>query len=192
MTATPIGRDFKRTGRQGGTQFRFSREFFAGLGLGLLVAVGVFVWQQQLARQAAESVDGERPQPRAVRRDAAPPEADEPPREYGFYDMLPKSEVVVPEADPKAPVPALPMTPIERPGVYVLQPGVFRNLEEAERLQAKLLRLGVRSTLQRVSIDADVFHRVRIGPVGDLAELNRTRATLQRADIDMVVIRVGD
>jgi cell division protein FtsN len=84
------------------------------------------------------------------------------------------------------------MTPIERPGVYVLQPGVFRNLEEAERLQAKLLRLGVRSTLQRVSIDADVFHRVRIGPVGDLAELNRTRATLQRAEIDTVVIRVGD
>jgi cell division protein FtsN len=50
----------------------------------------------------------------------------------------------------------------------------------------------VRSTLQRVSIDADVFHRVRIGPVGDLAELNRTRATLQRAEIDTVVIRVGD
>jgi len=192
VNATPIGRDFKRSGRRGGTQFRLSAEFFAGLTIGLAVAVAVFFWQRQMANQALAAVDAEQPQPRVVRREPAPINVDEPPREYGFYDMLPKSEVVVPEVDPKAPAPALPVTPIERPGVYVLQPGVFRNLEEAERLQAKLLRLGVRSTLQRVAIDADVFHRVRVGPIAELAELNRTRAVLQRAEIDTVLIRVGD
>jgi cell division protein FtsN len=37
-----------------------------------------------------------------------------------------------------------------------------------------------------------VFHRVRIGPVSDLEALNRTRARLRAADIDVVVIRVSD
>lgn len=192
MSTSPIGRDFKRTGRRNGIEFQFSKEFFVGLGIGLLVAAAVFAWQQQVIRQTAQAAESATPKPRPVRRDPMTTDTEEPPREYGFYDMLPQAEVVVPETDPKAPVPALPNTPIERPGVYVLQPGVFRNLEEAERLQAKLLRLGVQSTVQRVAIDADVVHRVRIGPISELATLNRTRAILQRAEIDTVVIRVGD
>ena len=191
MSATPIGRDFKRAGRRGESSFRLSREFFVGLGLGLLVAAGVFVWQQRtLDRQTA--AETERPQPRVASRDAPPAEAEEPPPEYGFYAMLPKSEVIVPEAGTTVQDPARTVTPIERPGTYVLQPGVFRDQQEAELLQAKLLRLGVRSTLQRVAIDADVFHRVRIGPLSDLGALNRTRASLQRAEIDSLLIRVGD
>jgi cell division protein FtsN len=46
--------------------------------------------------------------------------------------------------------------------------------------------------VQRITIESDVLHRVRIGPVSNLAELNRTRATLQRAEMEAVVIRVGD
>jgi calcineurin-like phosphoesterase len=65
-------------------------------------------------------------------------------------------------------------------------------LEEAERLQAKLARLGVSTSVQRVSIDTDVFHRVRVGPIADLGELNRIRGKLRAADIDAVLIRVGD
>jgi len=192
VSTTPIGRDFKRAGKRGGIEFHFNRQFFAGLGLGLLVAAGIFVWQQQEMRQAADAAEPSQPKPRAVRRESAAGEVEEPPPKYGFYDMLPRSEVVVPEVDPKAPAPNLPSTPIERPGVYVLQPGVFKNLQEAEQLQAKLLRLGVRSVVQRVAIDNDVFHRLRVGPINDLTELNRYRASLQRADIDVVVIRVGD
>ncbi|MFZ9303815.1 MAG: SPOR domain-containing protein [Steroidobacteraceae bacterium] len=192
MSTTPIGRDFKRAGKRGRTEFHFNREFFAGLGLGLIVAAGVFVWQQQAMHQAADAAEPAQPKPQVVRRESVGTEAEEPPPKYGFYDMLPRSEVVVPETDPKAPAPNLPSTPIERPGVYVLQPGVFKNLQEAEQLQAKLLRLGVRSIVQRVAIDNDVFHRLRVGPINDLGELNRYRATLQRADIDVVVIRVGD
>lgn len=192
MSNTPIGRDFKRAGRRGSGDFALSREFFVGLGAGLAVAVAVFFWQQQLLRDAQEAAQNEQPTPRPARREPASTAETEPVREYDFYGMLPKSEVVVPETDPKAPVPTLPNTPIERPGVYVLQLGMFKNVEEAERLQAKLLRLGVQSAVQRVTIENDVLHRVRIGPISNLTELNRTRASLQRADIDAVVIRVGD
>jgi len=192
VSNTPIGRDFKRAGRRSGTEFSFSKEFFAGLAAGLAVAVGVFFWQQQAVKDARDAVGEDQPTPRPVRREPASAAAAEPEREYDFYGMLPKSEVVVPETDPKAPVPAVPNTPIERPGVYVLQLGMFKKLEEAERLQAKLLRLGVQSAVQRISIESEVLHRVRIGPVSNLSDLNRTRAALQRAEIDAVVIRVGD
>jgi hypothetical protein len=33
---------------------------------------------------------------------------------------------------------------------------------------------------------------VRIGPISDLARLNATRKSLRDADIDAIVVRVGD
>lgn len=197
---TPIGRDFKRSRHKGGIEFSFfGKEFVIGLAIGLAIAAGVFAYQQR-ALQKAMAVEPTEPRPRAVApresqadASAAPDEA--PQNKFEFYNMLPQQEVVIPENDrevTKAPPPVKPNSPIERPGNYVLQPGAYRNLEEAERLQAKLSRLGVSSAVQRVSIDTDVFHRVRIGPIADLSELNRVRGKLRAADIDAVLIRVGD
>jgi cell division protein FtsN len=113
------------------------------------------------------------------------------PRRYDFYEMLPKFEVVVPEKDHEVKR-DLPAAKIERPGVYVLQAGSYRNFPDADRIRAQLARLGLDAKVQRVAVDADVWHRVRIGPVSDLAELNRLRAQLRAADVDALVIRVGD
>jgi cell division protein FtsN len=41
-------------------------------------------------------------------------------------------------------------------------------------------------------VDNDTWHRVRIGPISDLAELNRTRSRLRLADIEALVIKVGE
>jgi cell division protein FtsN len=46
--------------------------------------------------------------------------------------------------------------------------------------------------VQRVAVDDDVWHRVRIGPISDLTELNRLRARLRAADLDAMLIRVGE
>jgi cell division protein FtsN len=46
--------------------------------------------------------------------------------------------------------------------------------------------------VQRVAVDADVWFRVRIGPIKDLGQLNALRRQLQAADIDSLVIRVDD
>ena len=43
-----------------------------------------------------------------------------------------------------------------------------------------------------VAVDADVWHRVRIGPITKLDNLNKLRKQLQAADVDALVIRVGD
>ena len=105
--------------------------------------------------------------------------------------MLPKFEVVVPERDRDVSGEP-PAAPISRPGVYVLQAGSYRNLSDAERVRKQLALQGIEAKVQRVAVDADVWHRVRIGPVDDLAELNRLRRQLQAADVDALVIRVGD
>lgn len=191
--STPIGRDFKRTGRRQGVAIEFSREFFAGLGVGLLVAVAVFFWQRHEQRSAAIAAEqSARPEPRAVSRNAAISAETDEARTYDFYEMLPNQEVAIPETRSESAADAMPNAPIVRPGSYVLQIGAYRDLEEAERLQTKISRLGVSASIQRIAIDADVFHRVRIGPSNDLAALNRTRTRLRAADIEAMAIRVGD
>ena len=65
-------------------------------------------------------------------------------------------------------------------------------MPDAERVQAQLARAGVEAKVQKVSVDTDTWHRVRVGPITNLDELNRIRARLREADIDALVIRVGD
>ena len=80
----------------------------------------------------------------------------------------------------------------ERPGVYVLQAGSYRNEADAERVAKQLSLQGIDAKVQRVAVDADVWHRVRVGPINDLAQLNRVRKQLHAADVDAIVIRIGD
>jgi cell division protein FtsN len=188
-------RDFKRA-RAGGIRFEFSRfrEFGFGLAVGLSLSVCVLVWQnyrdKEMARVAAEQP---KPEPRASANPSAA-DAEEGAKNYDFYDMLPNFEVVVPEKERAvARERDTALTPIERPGVYVLQAGSYRRQEEADRIQAQLKKQGIDANVQRVAVDDDVWHRVRIGPIADLAELNRLRARLRAADLDSgLVIRVGD
>jgi cell division protein FtsN len=59
-------------------------------------------------------------------------------------------------------------------------------------VQKQLALQGVQAKVQRVAVDTDVWHRVRIGPISNLAELNKVRKQLQAAEVDALVIRVGD
>jgi cell division protein FtsN len=190
--ATPVNRltsrDYKRQ-RRGFDAGRF-REFGAGVLVGLAVATLLLAW---LRGAEQERNDATRPEPRKV--DVPAPEltdaAGAAAGQYDFYEMLPKFEVVVPERDRDVRR-DLPAAPIERPGVYVLQAGSYRNLKDGERVRAQLALQGIDAKVQRVAVDSDVWHRVRIGPIENLAELNRLRRQLQDAEIDALVIRVGD
>jgi len=106
--------------------------------------------------------------------------------------MLPKFEFVVPEKDKdvKSDVPTA--AKVERQGVYVLQAGSYRNEADADRVRQQLSMQGIDAKVQRVAVDADVWHRVRIGPITNLDQLNKIRKQLQAADVDALVIRVGD
>jgi cell division protein FtsN len=191
VVARITSRDFKRT-RPGALRFDLSRwrEFGIGLAVGLSLSVCVLIWQNYREKSAASAVpETPRPEPRT----AAPAEAEEAGKNFDFYDRLPNFEVVVPEKDREVSrerdnTPAT----IERPGVYVLQAGSYRRQEDADRISAQLRKQGIDANVQRVAVDDDVWHRVRIGPISDLTELNRLRARLRAAELEALVIRVGE
>jgi hypothetical protein len=187
-------RDYKRTRRRPLELSRW-REFGYGLLAGAVLATVAFVYAGGRAHKAAEVADLPHPDPHRTApadNDPGGAGANRPSEKYDFYQMLPNFEVVVPEKDKdvKRDLPA--GAPIERPGVYVLQAGSYRSEADAERVRQQLALQGVQAKVQRVAVDADVWHRVRIGPITNLAELNKVRKQLQAAEVDALVIRVGD
>ena len=116
--------------------------------------------------------------------------AEEEPR-FSFYRMLPNFEVIVPEEEPDVSRDTT-VAAVEEPGTYVLQAGSFTDVDDADRRRAELALLGVESRVQRIMIDDRTYHRVRIGPMRDLNELNQVRSRLRAADIDVLRIRLGD
>jgi cell division protein FtsN len=170
------------------------REFGFGALAGVVLASVVFVYVGGRHQPAHESTDVPHPDPHRqapadAETNAGATQASE---KYDFYQMLPNFEVVVPEKekDVKRNIPAT--AKIERPGVYVLQAGSYRNESDADRVRDKLSKVGIDAKVQRVAVDSDVWHRVRIGPITKLEELNKLRKQLQGADVDAIVIRVGD
>jgi cell division protein FtsN len=195
-----VSRDYKRPRRRGlGLDVARWRDFGIGLALGLCVAGIIYVSDHR----AAEVPAPDRPMPRhalaadpdgparaAALNAAAPDGSTAAEGQYDFYKLLPKFEVVIPEKERGTRLPAA--AQIDRPGVYFLQAGSYRDALEADRIRAQLGKLGIDATVQRVSVDADVWHRVRVGPIRDLALLNRLRAQLRQSDLDSLVIRVDD
>ncbi|HEU4618104.1 MAG TPA: SPOR domain-containing protein [Gammaproteobacteria bacterium] len=187
-----------------------------GLALGLIAAGGVYLSGAGREPASASAPAAPQPSPAAPRaapsatardsragatrasagaagagaaKDSKKRGAEEP--KFDFYDILPQYEVVVPEVESVAPATRAPAAPVETPGNYVLQAGSFRSHEEADRMQASLALLGIESRIQKVTVDDDEFHRVRIGPIDDLKTLNRIRDQLRDAGINALVMRVS-
>ena len=187
-----MSRDYKHTKRKsGGSSISGIAGFVVGLALGLSVAFAVYLYDRRpaarVAQQAAPIASDETPE--APKPAPASQQAAE--TQYDFYEMLPKFEVVIPEQDGK--MPEQPRSgPVEKPGAYILQAGSFRNHADADRMRALIAIHGVESKIQKVTIDKDTWHRVRIGPITNLQKLEDTRSKLRQARVDALVIRVGE
>lgn len=188
-------RDYKTNQRRPMDVSRF-REFGIGALVGIVFASAIFAYvggKRQAAAHDTPDVPHPDPHRQAPTSDTDPTSGTgQPAEKYDFYQMLPNFEVVVPEKekDVKRDLPAT--AKIERPGVYVLQIGSYRNESDADRVRDQLAKEGIDAKVQRVAVDTDVWHRVRIGPITKLDQLNKLRKQLQSADIDAIVIRVGD
>jgi cell division protein FtsN len=182
-------RDYKgNRGHRAGTGMSGGAGLMLGLAIGLGVAAAVYIYDR---RPAVPNEARPEPAARAPGTQGDEETAEDSGRQFDFYEMLPKFEVVVPERE-KAEAPDSRPMALAKPGAYVLQAGSYRNFADADRVRAQLALQGIESKIQRVSIDSDTWHRVRIGPLSDLAEIDRTRAKLRQADIEALVIRVGD
>ena len=187
-------RDYKNSQRSS-LDLRRHKEFGWGVAVGACVVSVAFIYFGARQHKPPEQADIPHPDARHAPRpdaDSGEPGAAKPSAKYDFYQMLPNFEVVVPEKekDVKRDLPAA--SKVERPGVYVLQVGSYRSESEADGTRARLGKLGVDAKVQRVAVDTDVWHRVRIGPISNLDELNKIRKQLHAADVDALVIRIGD
>ncbi len=184
-----MSRDYKNAKRSSGKKSG-TANFFIGLGLGLAVAFGVHVYHTQWTPKPAAA----RNEPNNKNKKGEDSPAAQNPRpeeQLDFYEMLPKFEVVVPEKE-KDVRRNTPGTQVDKPGAYVLQAGSYRNYADADRIKALLALQGVTSKVEKVTIEADTWHRVRIGPIRNLKDLDETRRKLREAQIDAIVIKVGD
>ena len=142
------------------------REFGVGLALGLSLSLFVLIWQNYREKHAAT---------RRRRRAASPsraPTRPRPPATPRKARRTTTSTTCCPSskwwcrrrtAKSRASRGNAPAN-IERPGVYVLQAGSYRQQAEADRIRAQLKMQGIDANVQRVAVDEDVWHRVRIGP----------------------------
>jgi len=180
-------RDYKRS-RGRGEGFSGWTGLLIGLAAGLSFGLALYFFDPRAPREPgadAGAKDAAPAEPASARESAG----DEPPERYDFYQMLPNFEVVVPEKEMVVKGDA---AQAEKKGAYVLQAGSYKRFEDADRVRAQLALQGIASNVQRVAIDNDTWHRVRIGPISDPAELNRVRQRLKEAEVDFLVVRVGD
>jgi cell division protein FtsN len=169
-----------------------------GLAIGLSVAYAVYINSREPAlvtkqsppqpasMQSALDDNGEiapesEPAPAPVRKD----------KRFTFYDILPNVEILTSDSTMPAPADSTPKA-VEEPGVYVLQAGSFSTNADADRRRAELALQGIESHIQRVKVNDRDYHRVYIGPIDDLDELNMLRSRLRAAQIDVLRIRVSD
>jgi cell division protein FtsN len=126
-------------------------------------------------------------QPAPKKKKAAPEEPTEDPDRFEFYNMLPSGEVEVPE-DNGDKVAGPGSAPVSRPGTYVLQAGAFPAFATADAVKARLALIGITAEIQPVEVNGTTFHRVRIGPIDSLPQLNSVRARLHAQRIDHQLI----
>lgn len=165
-----------------------------GLAIGLSVAFAIYVKDRAPIVAAQPAAENPASMQSAVDDNGElPPPDDEAPvkRRFTFYTILPDFEVITPDREATIEKDIEPRA-VEEPGLYILQAGSFSTNKDADRRRAELALHGIESHVQRVKVNARNYHRVYIGPIDDLDELNMLRSRLRVAKIDVLLIRLSD
>ena len=76
---------------------------------------------------------------------------------------------------------------------YFLQVGAFQTGEEAYNMKAKLALQGFEALVQTATIpEKGVWHRVRVGPLKDLEQINKTKKDLLANGFKADLIKVNN
>ncbi|HCU90523.1 MAG TPA: hypothetical protein DGR97_11290 [Gammaproteobacteria bacterium] len=194
-----MARDYKNSGSKRKAKLRSPGSwlsFISGLGIGLVFAIGVYFYRDELP-QPEGLIDSKFP-PKIDSRDISAGDNFEaqrdlgfPKREFDFYKILPEMEVKVPDWE------------ISRPsrkgdrdlgeGTYVLQVGSFKEHADADRAKAKLALRGIQAKIHRVVINGqDVWYRVHIGPYSEIFDIQEMRTKLIESGNNFILLKIGD
>lgn len=125
--------------------------------------------------------------------------------QFDFYKVLPEKEVVIPNAELSAiakaeqdKVAAANNASTAAAGTaaggateggYVLQVGAFPQSSDADAMKAKLALQGFTAQVQAVTLDGQVWNRVRIGPFASATQLQAVQKQLAAAGIHGVPLK---
>jgi cell division protein FtsN len=86
--------------------------------------------------------------------------------------------------------PVPPGKPAEKTAVYFLQEGAYTNMDDAEKVKAKLALIGMLANVQPANIpDKGIWYRVRLGPYQNSTEMNEALATLKLNGLNAAPIK---
>ena len=166
------------------------KSFFAGLTVGLCVAIIVYFYQHDLGQQTQiiqPIVTVENPEPELNQND------DNPSPSFDFYQILPNMEVNVSEWEAEGDEVIKEQTEprAEKSGIYILQIGSFKQYDAADEIKAKLALMGISADIQRVVINGkDIRHRVRVGPYRDSEKLSIVRQQLTENNLNYMLLKL--
>lgn len=166
--------------------------FIAGLVVGLAIAVAVALYITNApvpfvnkVRPASENVNpaagGQVPDPNK------PLYSNIPAKGAAAQAPEPETTAMLPPPDKAAPPPA---APVDDGARYLLQAGAFRTPEDADAMRARLALLGFDAKIFPREQDGSTLYRVRLGPYGNLDDVNRIRKTMAENSIDVQLVKV--
>ncbi|MCH8845421.1 MAG: SPOR domain-containing protein [Proteobacteria bacterium] len=166
------------------------KSFFAGLTVGLCVAIIVYFYQHDVVQQTPLM----RPQVTVAKTATELSQNnDTPPPTFDFYQILPNMEVNVSEweAEDDGNIEEQADPGTDNTGIYILQIGSFKQFDAADEVKAKLAFMGISAEIQRVVINGkDIRHRVRVGPYADSEKLLRIRHQLTENNLSYMLLKL--
>ena len=196
-----MSKDYKPTPQKASTSK--GSPFFTGLLVGLLLGIGATVWltmfikggdspfeDKKINAPSTEELAAKTPKPnKKTEENAVPqeesPEGSKPANDFDFYTILPETESTVTEQEIKN------NTSTVKKDNYFLQVGAFQNEADADNMKAKLALQGFEAVVQTATIpDKGTWHRVRVGPLIDIDQINKIRGDLTTAGFNTDLIKV--
>lgn len=168
--------------------------FVIGLvvGLAIAVAVALYIGNAPLpfvtkVRPPSASptlpADGKLPDPNKglnLAPPAAPPAAGSPP-------AVPAAKG---EPGPATPEAAAAKQETVEGSRFLLQAGAFKSAEDADGMRAQLAMLGLDARIFPIEQGGQTLYRVRLGPYGQLDDVNRVRKLLADNSIEAQIVRL--
>lgn len=191
-----MSRDYKPTAAK--SSGNKGSPFLTGLLVGLLLGVGLSLWvtmylkggdspfTEPKVKKPAIAAQVEKPiieNEEDVLPKEESPEGSKPENNFDFYTILPETESTVTEQEVKE-------SSIKKDN-YFLQVGAFQNEADADNMKAKLALQGFEAVVQTATIpEKGVWHRVRVGPLNDIGQINKIRGDLTTSGFNTDLIKV--
>jgi len=111
--------------------------------------------------------------------------------QFDFYTILPGTESKVSAEEERKIVEEAPQPAVEK--TYFLQIGAFQTEEEADNMKATLALQGFEAVVQTATIpEKGIWHRVRVGPLKSLDQINQTKENLLANGFKADLIKVNN